>query len=249
LGRFRRARGTFAGTFLSLPSARRASGGRAGATWRSPRSSSVTPASRRRSTRRSPRRTRPGPRTLWRRPTGTRTGTAHLVRVGRGRDRQLLVVPSESPRKAATISPLGQWETQAKEWVHVPVDDDQPCPAAASSPPNRVVQRVRRRAPPSWGPGQGTDCPVRRLTDASQACGRCPGAKGRGGPADGTATLHSHRARPLQDNTSVLPLASASPGRLARPQRSLSPRLAKRSCQALLRTPPIWRLSWPPPSR
>lgn len=48
------------------------------------------PVSRpRRSTQRSPRRIRAGLRTLWRRPTETRNGTAQLVRVGPSGDRQV----------------------------------------------------------------------------------------------------------------------------------------------------------------
>jgi hypothetical protein len=75
--------GTFAGTFLESAVGRASLGWASGNYVRSSKSNSATPASRpRRSTPRSPRRRRPGLRTLWRRPFGTRNRIVHLVRVG-----------------------------------------------------------------------------------------------------------------------------------------------------------------------
>ena len=79
------------------------------------------PASRpRRSTPRSPRRTRPGLPKLWRRPFGTRNRIVHLVRVGLDDDpevpefgREVLRVldPPSLSRPPSSLPPLGPDES------------------------------------------------------------------------------------------------------------------------------------------
>ena len=125
-----------------------------------------------------------------------------------------------------SISGHGEWVSQQA--------------AAASSTPNGVVQRARRRGlggalwpgPLHDSPRQGsgpcytatnnrrTGPPLRCLTDASHAPRRCPGDEGRGRPAVGR---ERHNERPLQKNTSISPPACASPGRRAIPSAVLAP--------------------------
>jgi hypothetical protein len=66
--------------------------------------------------------------------TGNRSD--EVVRVGLRRDLQLQVFLSESPQKAATLSPVVQLETQAKDSVYPQVYADLPLPEA-TQPPGR----------------------------------------------------------------------------------------------------------------
>lgn len=138
--------------------------------------------------------------------------------------------------------------------------------AAASSTPNGVVQRVRRRGLGgiSWhGPQQdplstrpqirlySTAGQRRWLTTASphtcvRDAGRGPEAKGRGGPLDSQVTRPAQRKGLLQANTSVRPLCFARPQGYAFGDRGAP--AGQRFRLSPPRIPTIWTSRWPPSS-
>ena len=98
----------------------------------------------RRSTPRSPRRTSPGPRTPWRRPTGTRNGTGKLLRVGHDRIELLSGLPLPFDLFCLPLIPVG---------FHAPAyglplggvhDSSRALPSRCSAAPSALAPRAAR---------------------------------------------------------------------------------------------------------